>query len=1336
MDPRFVHLHLHSEYSLVDGLVRIKPLVKAVAAAGMPAVAVTDQVNLFSLVRFYKAAVGAGLKPIAGADLWVRNPEDANKPHRLVLLVQDDRGYGNLTRLISRGYVEGQHLGLPQVEPDWIESAADGLIALSGGPQGDVARALLNGRPEVAERQLDRWLTAFGDRYYLELVRTGRESEAELIELSVDLALRRGVPVVATNDVRFLAASDFEAHEARVCIHEGRTLDDPRRPRLYSDEQYLRTPGEMAELFADLPEALENSVEIAKRCNLELTLGKNYLPAFPVPAGMTIDAFFAEQSRQGLDWRLERILDRAAPDFAEQRRAYDERLALELDVIVQMGFPGYFLIVADFIQWAKDNGIPVGPGRGSGAGSLVAYALKITDLDPIEHDLLFERFLNPERVSMPDFDVDFCMEGRDRVIDYVADKYGREAVSQIITFGTMAAKAVVRDVGRVMGHPYGFVDRVAKMVPFELGMTLGKALAESDDLKLAYQDDEEVRALIDMARKLEGLARNAGKHAGGVVIAPTKLTDFAPLYCEPGGVNLVTQFDKDDVEQVGLVKFDFLGLRTLTIIDWALKTINPIRLSQGEPPVEIDRIDAHDERAFNLLKQCQTTAVFQLESRGMKELIKKLQPDSFGDITALVALFRPGPLQSGMVDDFINRKHGRADVAYPHPDLEPVLKPTYGIILYQEQVMQIAQVLAGYSLGGADLLRRAMGKKKASEMDKQRAIFEQGSVARGIDASVATYIFDLMDKFAGYGFNKTVHRLTKIRTLTGDQHIEDCRAGDVVFSMNPDGSLVQSTVVVLHDHGQVPLWLVEFDDGTSEQCTLDHKWLTDDGQVPLWKILQTNERVWGTDPAVREQGQGELAGHLVFRQPVRATFVGWHQGYDLEVDHPEHNFLLASGLCCSNSHSAAYALVSYQTLWLKAHYPAAFMAAVLSADMDNTDKVVTLIDECRAMKLRVEPPTINRSAYRFTIGDAGTVIYGMGAIKGVGEAAIESILEVRAAGGDFRDLWDFCRRIDLHKVNRRVLEALIRAGALDGLGPNRATLMAQLPLALKTAEQHNATQAAGQTDLFGALEPTAAPPLDPQLASEIHADWEDEQRLQGEKETLGLYLTGHPIDRYEAELKAMGGARIARLLETDRELGRRDRRDREKRTVVGLVVSVRHGKTQRGRMGSVLLDDRTGRIEATVFSELYDQFRNLLVPDQLLSIAGSLNFDEFRDAWTLRADAVRTFEQARESAADHLALILDLSDPADYAQGAARIESLREALAAFRDGDLPVRLRYRRPGAVGDLMLGNAWRVQPTDALLKRLRQLLGSDAVKVSYERVLLSAPMPETQTRRLASV
>ncbi len=1132
----------------------------------MPAVAVTDQGNLFALVRFYRAALAVGVKPLAGAELWLRNAHDLHKPHRLVLLVQSLAGYRNLMRLISRGYLEGQHLGIPQVEPAWVCAAADGLIALSGGAVGDVGQALLAGSRRDAESRLEGWLGAFGDRYYLEISRTGRPDEEEALAASVVLAAEKGVPVVATNDVRFLSAADFEAHEARVCIHQGRTLNDPRRPQDYTAEQYLRTAAEMAVLFADLPETLENSVEIAKRCNFELALGKTFLPAFPVPAGMTTDDFFEDQSRAGLEWRLARTFDASAEDFSARRRGYDERLAQELCIIRQMGFAGYFLIVADFIQWAKDNGIPVGPGRGSGAGSLVAYALKITDLDPIAHDLLFERFLNPERVSMPDFDIDFCMESRDRVIDYVAQRYGRQAVSQIITFGTMAAKAVVRDVGRVLGYPYGFVDKVAKMVPFELGMTLDKALAESDDLKRAYAEDEEVRGIIDLARKLEGLARNAGKHAGGVVIAPTDLTDYTPLYCEPGGNNLVTQYDKDDVEQIGLVKFDFLGLRTLTIIDWALKTVNQQRRDRDDPPIDIERIDPCDPEAFALLKRCETTAVFQLESRGMKELIKKLKPDSFEDMTALVALFRPGPLQSGMVDDFIARKHGEAQVAYPHPDLEPILKPTYGVILYQEQVMQIAQVLAGYTLGGADLLRRAMGKKKREEMDKQRAIFEQGAVSRGVPASTATYIFDLMEKFAGYGFNK--------------------------------------------------------------------------------------------------------------------------------------------------SHSAAYALVSYQTLWLKTHFPAAFMAAVLSADMDNTDKVVALIDECRAMELTVVPPSVNRSEYRFTVAGERTIVYGIGAVKGVGEAAIEAVLGARRRDGPFRDLWELCRRIDLQKANRRVLEALIRAGALDGLAANRATLMGQLPSALKLAEQHQSARAAGQVDLFGASTDTTARLPDPQLVRERYDEWEEEQVLLGEKQTLGLYLTGHPIDRYESEIAAMTSRRIGTLLELERS-----RADRERCLIVGLVVSVRHSKSQRGRLASVFLDDRTGRIEVTCFTEVYERFREQLVPDAILAVTGTMSFDDYRDSWSLRAEQVESLEDARASLASHLALTLDLTESSGHQRGLAVVDELRGVLEPFRGGRLPIRLHYHCPGAGGLLRLGKEWRVQPTDALLKRLRALLGQDHVRVVYD-------------------
>ena len=1177
MSDTFVHLQVHSEYSLVDGTARIKPLVRAAATSGMPALALTDQANLFALVRFYKAALANGVKPIAGVDAWLGNPEDPNQPFRLLLLVQDRLGYRHLTELVSRSYREGQHLGRAVLDPDWLDATSTGgLIALSGGREGDVGRALLAGNHALAGKRLDRWLSLFGDRYYLQLTRTGRPEEEDCLHASVALAAARGVPVVATNDVRFIRPEEFPAHEVRVCIHDGRTLDDPRRPKLYSDQQYLRSPAEMAELFADIPEALENTVEIAKRCNLELTLGKAFLPDFPIPAGLTMDEHFRRESHKGLEWRLKGILDVDAPDYATRRQAYVDRLETELGVIIDMGFPGYFLIVADFIQWAKDNGVPVGPGRGSGAGSLVAYALKITDLDPLEHDLLFERFLNPERVSMPDFDVDFCMEGRDRVIDYVARKYGRESVSQIITYGSMAAKAVVRDVGRVLGHPYGFVDRVAKLIPNDLGITLDKALAESEDFRQAYETDEEIRDLVDMAKQLEGLARNAGKHAGGVVIAPGKLTDFAPLYCEPGGANLVTQFDKDDVEQAGLVKFDFLGLRNLTIIDWALKTVNAERARRGEEPVDIARIPMDDTPSFELLKRGETTAVFQLESDGMKKLIKKLLPDCFDDITALVALFRPGPLQSGMVDDFIARKHGMQKVEYPHPDLAPILESTYGVILYQEQVMQIAQVLAGYTLGGADLLRRAMGKKKPEEMAKQGEIFRKGAVERGVDEQVARYIFDLMEKFAGYGFNK--------------------------------------------------------------------------------------------------------------------------------------------------SHSAAYALVAYQTLWLKAHYPAAYMAAVLSSDMDNTDKVVNFIDECRAMRLEVAPPDVNRSSYMFTADGERTIVYGLGAIKGVGEAAIECMVGAREQGGAFGDLFEFCRRIDLKKVNRRVLESLIRAGALDALGVNRASLMVQLPLALKMAEQHHAQQAAGQDDLFGMAAPGAAtpdvpiqPPVLGVLPDDV-AEWDDDERLQGEKETLGLFLTGHPIDFYAADLKELTGARIGKLSLDDTPV-ERGRRGGRKVVVAGLVMAVNRRNTQRGTMASVLLDDNTGRIEATLFNEAYEQYRDLLAPDRVLVVEGSLVADDYRGGLGLRADRVSRLEDCRAQRAAALELSFSVAELRARRWSADDFaERLAALLAPHRGGECALRLCYRSDTACGTLRLGAAWRVRPSDELLRQLRRFFGADAVCLRY--------------------
>lgn len=1156
MPESFVHLSLHTEYSLVDGVVRIKPLAAAVANAGMPAVALTDQSNMFALVKFYRACQNAGVKPIVGVDCWVTSEDEPTQPTKLTLLCIDNTGYRNLTQLVSKGYTEGQHRGIPMLQKAWFEDHTEGLIALSGGRLGDIGFALINENVESASALLKGWSQLFPERFYLELQRTGRENEENYLHAAVELAIKHNVPVVATNDVRFISSDDFDAHEARVCIHDGRTLDDPRRPKLYSDQQYLRSAEEMVELFSDIPEAIQNTLEIAKRCTVDLTLGKNYLPDYPIPEGLTIEQFLEQESQKGLEKRLLQLFDPAAEDFETKRKEYFERLQIELDVINNMGFPGYFLIVADFIRWAKENDVPVGPGRGSGAGSIVAYALTITDLDPIEYDLLFERFLNPERVSMPDFDVDFCMEGRDRVIDYVARTYGRDKVSQIITYGTMAAKAVVRDVGRVLAHPYGFVDRIAKLIPFEIGITLDKALEQEEALQTLYNEDEDVAGLIDLAKSLEGIVRNAGKHAGGVVISPTKLTDFTPLYCEEDASNLVSQFDKDDVEAVGLVKFDFLGLRTLTIIDWAVKTINKIKQSNGEELIDITSIPLVDELTFDLLKATKTTAVFQLESRGMKDLIKRLQPDEFEDIIALVALFRPGPLQSGMVDDFINRKHGRARVVYPHPDLEAILKPTYGVILYQEQVMQIAQVLANYSLGAADLLRRAMGKKKPEEMAKQREIFTKGAVDRGVEEKTATYIFDLMEKFAGYGFNK--------------------------------------------------------------------------------------------------------------------------------------------------SHSAAYALVSYQTAWLKAHYPSEFMAAVLSADMDNTDKVVTLIDDCSEMKLKVEPPNINFCEHRFTV-DNGTIIYGLGAIKGVGEAAIDGVITERQNKGEFKNLFDFCQRVDLRKVNRRTLEGLTMAGAMDIFKQHRSTIMATLPDALKIAEQKSRDAQAGIQDMFGmAAEADAEGNVSGPENYSVQKDWSEEQRLSNEKTTLGLYLTGHPINRYLPELKQFVSGRIVELKPTKNQTV----------IVAGLVVGMRVMTTKRGdKMAFLTLDDRSARMEMAVFSEEFNAYRDSLAKDKLIVASVEISMDDYSGGFKMRAKEVYDISQARERFAKNLTVTVDHA----HAENGF-INDLQRVLTPFKEGHCPVVVDYHKDDACAEIPLGDEWRVNPTDELLNRLRETMGEQKINVIY--------------------
>ena len=1154
MHNNFVHLHIHTEFSLIDGLLRIEPLMDTLAEDNVPAIAVTEFGNLFSLIKFYKNAESRGIKPVIGMEARILEPVRDRDASNIILLCQDMTGYRHLTGLITRSYVEGQHQGIPHIQREWLTGNTDGLIALSCAREGNIGKAFINNNMEAAEAYLKEWMTLFPDRFYLELQRTDRQYETLHNEYAIRLADKFQVPVVATNDVRFLKESDYEAHEARYCIQHGFTLNDPRRPRNYSPQQYLKSPQEMCELFKDIPEALENTVLIAQRCNLEFELGDYHLPEFPVPEGYDQDSWLSEASYKGLDKLLDRIARHGKSGETNNSDVYRQRLETELEVIKSMGFSGYFLIVADFISWAKQHGIPVGPGRGSGAGSLVAFVLGITELDPLEYELLFERFLNPERISLPDFDVDFCMERRDEVIDYVAERYGHDRVSQIITFGRMAAKAVVRDVGRIFSQPYGFVDQIAKLIPFDLNMTLDKALQEEQLLKERYNKEDDVKELIDMARQLEGITRNAGKHAGGLVIAPKPLTDYMPLYCEQGTNVTSTQFDMGDVETMGLVKFDFLGLRTLTIIDWAVKDTN-YALTDNQQ-INILDIPLDDPPTYKLIQQMDTTAVFQLESDGMKKLIRRLRPDCFNDLIALVALFRPGPLQSGMVDDFVDRKNGKAMIKYPHPALEEILKPTYGVILYQEQVMQIAQVLAGYTLGAADLLRRAMGKKKPEEMAEQRNIFVEGAVARGVDRNVAMGIFDLMEKFAGYGFNK--------------------------------------------------------------------------------------------------------------------------------------------------SHSAAYALLAYQTAWLKTHYPSAFMAAVLSSDMDNTDKVVSLREEINRMELELYPPAVNESEYKFTVVDEKSIRFGLGAIKGVGQSAIENIIEERNANGKFRDLFEFCKRVDSRKVNKRVIEALIKSGAADELGPERGIMMASVAKAMQLAEQHSTNTATGQDDLFG-LELGASAVSDNELTSEFAdtREMDEQERLKAEKETLGFYVHGHPITRYESELMAIT---TSSLDVVNPGIVR----------VAGYIESIRTRAGQRGRMAEIRIDDRTARMVVNLYSEVYEKYRTVLQKDKLVIISGeAIEDDYYTTGVAVRAEKVLELSEVRALCG----ILLLRLDNKMLENG--RLQQIKQILAKYSGQKNPVFIEYNNEMAKGKITLGEEWNVSITDQLLEELTVIVGIDNISVIYKDV-----------------
>ena len=1164
----FIHLRTHTEFSVVDGTLRIDDLVDAAAADTQPALAITDLSNLFGAIKFYSAARGAGVKPIIGADVWME-PATASggerQPSRLLLLIQDTQGYLNLCELLARGWTQNVQRAQAWLKWEWFETLGEGLIALSGADQGLVGQALLAGDLPRAKAAAQRLAALFPQRFYLELQRAGIATHEAHVRAAVPLAAELGLPVVATHPVQFQTPEDFEAHEARVCIAEGETLTNPRRIKRFTREQYFKTQAEMEALFADLPSALANSVEIARRCNLSLVLGKPQLPNFPIPGGLTMEDYFRQVSLEGLEERLQHLY----PDTVErerQRPTYVERLDFEINTILKMGFPGYFLIVADFINWAKNNGCPVGPGRGSGAGSLVAYALKITDLDPLRYNLLFERFLNPERVSMPDFDIDFCQANRDRVIDYVKERYGREAVSQIATFGTMAAKAALRDVGRVLGMGYGHVDGIAKLVPAPPGKTVTLkrpgdnpdggviyARKEAPEIEEREKNEEEVAELLALAERVEGMVRNIGMHAGGVLIAPGRITDFCPLYMQPGSDSAVSQYDKDDVEAIGLVKFDFLGLATLTILEMAKEFI--VARHPAQKDFDFAKIALDDRASYQLLSEGKTVAVFQLESRGMQGMLRDAKPSVFEDIIALVALYRPGPMD--LIPSFCARKHGREEVEYPHPLMEGVLKETYGIMVYQEQVMQVAQIVGGYSLGGADLLRRAMGKKKPEEMAKHRVIFAEGAAQKGIDAGKANEIFDLMEKFAGYGFNK--------------------------------------------------------------------------------------------------------------------------------------------------SHAAAYALLAYHTAWLKVHYPAEFFAANMSVSIDDTDKLKIFFDDAvQNFGITFEMPDVNTGTYRFEPTGERAVRYGLGAIKGTGQGAIEAIVQAREAGGRFKSFFDFCARVDRSRINKRVVEALIKAGAFDGLEPNRAALLASVSLGFEYAD----TQAAhaDQGGLFDFGDAHGSSTQEPELVAA--EPWSIKARLMHEKPAIGFYLSGHLFDEYAPEVRRFARLRIADLVDS-----------REPQLLVGIVSDLRVVNGQRGRVAIFKLDDKTEVIEAVANEELLDAHRDWLKDDELLIAQGKVQPDRFSGGLRLNVQQVWDLAAARCRFGRYLRVAVN-----------GQAISVRELLRAHpprrvqtEQGELvqglTVRLAVQRDQACGEVDLGEAARFYPSDEALSVWRRDAHEGQASIVYE-------------------
>ncbi len=1140
----FVHLHLHTQFSLLDGAIRLEDLFHWAKRYRLPAFAITDHGSMFGAVEFYQQAQSHGIKPIIGCEVYVAPGSRFEKSTKgiseasfhLILLAQNPTGYRNLMKLVSAGYFEGFYYR-PRVDKDLLRQHHEGLIALSACLQGEIPYCLSSGDFHKARLAAEEMKAIFPNRrFYLELqenkIPEQKKVNAGLMEIARDLSL----PLVATNDCHYLKREDAKAHEILLCIQTGKTLRDVDRMKFSTEEFFFRSAEEMEALFCYCPEALQNTVEIAERCNLELKLNELQFPQFQVPDGENLDSFLEKSAGKGLK---ERLMD-AAPRVRSEG-FYSQRLQQELRMIQKMGFAGYFLIVADFIRYAKEKGIPVGPGRGSGAGSLVAYSLGITEIDPIAHGLLFERFLNPERVSPPDIDIDFCIEGREEVIQYVKNKYGADHVAQIITFGKMQARAVIRDVGRALDMPYGEVDRIAKMIPNTLNITLADALDQEPRLQELGRNNPQVQKLLTLAQALEGLPRHASTHAAGVVIASSPLVEVVPLY--RGQQNeTVTQYPMKDVEKIGLIKFDFLGLKTLTMIADVIKRVG---LSRGEK-VEIGKIPLDDHQTYALLGSGDTSGIFQLESSGMRDLVIRLIPERFEDLVALLALYRPGPLKSGMVEDFIKRKLGKIPIDYEIPELKGILEETYGVIVYQEQVMQIATYLANFSLADADILRRAMDKKKSDEMAMQKKKFMEGAQRNKISAKKAEKLFDLMAKFAEYGFNK--------------------------------------------------------------------------------------------------------------------------------------------------SHSAAYALIAYQTAYLKAHFPVEFMAALMSSEMGNADKILRYLNECREKGMEVLPPDVNESQQDFTAGE-GKIRFGLAAVKNVGLAAIQSILSAREEKGNFRSLSDFCLQVDLRKVNKRVIESLIKCGAFDSIGPSRAQLLAGLEEAMEWSQGMERERSNPQIILFGVSQPEgrAEPPFP------VVPEWPESQRLAFEKETLGFYLTGHPLTRYADALQRLTTTNTQQIREIS---------DGQEIVIGGVVNALKETTTRKGdRMAFLTLEDLQGVVEVIIFAELYKNSTLLLKSEEPVFIKGRVDAGD--ENVKIVANEILPYEQA----VNKLTTTIHLR---------VRSEGLnREDLVAIREifedcrGNCPAYLHLLLPDRrEAVIVLGDEWKLTSSDQLIRRMRDLLGYEAV------------------------